>query len=424
MDMDDSDDEQEEMTMEQKEERKKNLVAPLPAEEWGSKTQKPLAMTASTSSASQPTKGQEGKKDRSMPAMRPPLFAKQQFDGVESDSDDDVDESDLPPVGTIGRKIAEMKWGDMGPQIEEISDDEGEEGDEEGERKARQRKLGLGDDIDEQMQRRVWGDQDETEEDMPQVVGGAEAGEGEEDVDMAEEEEEFLKFSKEALGIDEEMWESILSSRRERGGESCPSSVHASGILTTAFVPKPSQKQDSNRLPGGLKSAQRLPSGAASASADSKRGPEAPERKEGEPNMDLNSFDKVMAAMDAELARIKGPQAPQASSTSQQPAFKSQAKSKKSKNAQSGPLPSLPTEADLDDMDEDDLLAMDRELKAALKSAGVDDVSDDEIEEAGMLDEDGKREYQMMKDFLESYKSQGGSSGVVGNLFGRLGEKR
>jgi hypothetical protein len=29
----------------------------------------------------------------------------------------------------------------------------------------------------------------------------------------------------------------------------------------------------------------------------------------------------------------------------------------------------------------------------------------------------------MMRDLLESYKSQAGESGVVGNLFGRLGEK-
>jgi hypothetical protein len=32
-------------------------------------------------------------------------------------------------------------------------------------------------------------------------------------------------------------------------------------------------------------------------------------------------------------------------------------------------------------------------------------------------------EYKMMRDLLESYKSQAGESGVVGNLFGRLGEK-
>jgi hypothetical protein len=89
-----------------------------------------------------------------------------------------------------------------------------------------------------------------------------------------------------------------------------------------------------------------------------------------------------------------------------------------------GPLKSLPTEADLDDMDDDDLEAMDRELKAALKSAGIEDDSEDEVEGVEQLDEDGQREFRMMKDFLESYKSQGGDSGVIGNLFGRLGEKK
>ena len=75
-------------------------------------------------------------------------------------------------------------------------------------------------------------------------------------------------------------------------------------------------------------------------------------------------------------------------------------------------------------MDEDDLEAMDRELKAALKSAGVEDVDEDDVEQVGLLDEDARREYEMMKAFLESYKSQGGGSGVVGNLFGRLGGDR
>jgi hypothetical protein len=36
---------------------------------------------------------------------------------------------------------------------------------------------------------------------------------------------------------------------------------------------------------------------------------------------------------------------------------------------------------------------------------------------------DDKREYAMMRDFLESYRSQAGQSGVVGNLFGRLGQE-
>lgn len=131
--------------------------------------------------------------------------------------------------------------------------------------------------------------------------------------------------------------------------------------------------------------------------------------------MDLDSFDKVMAAMDTELAKAtnKKPSAPQKPLTNGNPSKK--------------PLPKLPTEADLDDMNDDDLAAMDRELRAALKGAGVEDDDDDDMgelyaEEAKGLEGEERREYKMMKDFLESYRSQAGTSGVVGNLFGRLGK--
>lgn len=153
--------------------------------------------------------------------------------------------------------------------------------------------------------------------------------------------------------------------------------------------------------------------------------------------MSLNSFDKVMAAMDKELARAKGSQPK--SQRSQPPTTNACAaspaagpiggKGKKS-TASANPLPPLPTEADLDGLSESDLQAMDRELRAALKSAGIEDDSDyddaelgeDEPEEARMLAGESKEEYRMMRDFLESLKSQGGQPGAVGNLFGRLGQ--
>jgi hypothetical protein len=141
--------------------------------------------------------------------------------------------------------------------------------------------------------------------------------------------------------------------------------------------------------------------------------------------MSLNSFDKVMEAMDAELAKAKS--AKRAKGPDSEPTQPASAPDSKTNTAGSQPLPKLPTEEDLDDMDEDDLMAMDRELKAALKSAGIEsdeEEGDEGIEEVGQLDDEGKREYRMMKDFLESYKSQGGGSGVVGNLFGRLGENK
>jgi hypothetical protein len=56
-------------------------------------------------------------------------------------------------------------------------------------------------------------DDDEDDEDEPQLVGEVE-------VDMAEEEEEFLEFSRQTLGISDEHWQQILRERKERGGES------------------------------------------------------------------------------------------------------------------------------------------------------------------------------------------------------------
>ena len=54
---------------------------------------------------------------------------------------------------------------------------------------------------------------EEEEEEQPQLVGEIE-------VDMAEEEEEFLEFSRQALGISDDQWHQILQERRGRGGKS------------------------------------------------------------------------------------------------------------------------------------------------------------------------------------------------------------
>ena len=197
--------------------------------------------------------------------------------------------------------------------------------------------------------------------------------------------------------------------------------------LMIAFVPtvKPeseaelSDKTDSDKPPVKKESENTLKRPPVS---NTPTPPVQSEEKSGEMNMSLDSFDKVMEAMDAELSKAKSSKRPKGSDAPKsQPTPKPASAPTKTK---SKARPEL-TEADLDDLDEDDLAAMDRELKAALKSAGVDSDDEDEgIEEVGQLDDEGKREYRMMKDFLESYKSQGGNSGVVGNLFGRLGEKK
>lgn len=52
----------------------------------------------------------------------------------------------------------------------------------------------------------------ESEEDRPQVVGDVE-------VNMDEEEAEFLEFSRQALGISDEQWGNIIEDRKGRGGK-------------------------------------------------------------------------------------------------------------------------------------------------------------------------------------------------------------
>jgi hypothetical protein len=54
---------------------------------------------------------------------------------------------------------------------------------------------------------------DEEEDDQPQIVGDIE-------VDMGEEEEEFLEFSRTALGISDAQWNDIVRDRKGRGGAS------------------------------------------------------------------------------------------------------------------------------------------------------------------------------------------------------------
>lgn len=57
------------------------------------------------------------------------------------------------------------------------------------------------------------GEQDEEEEeDQPQVVGDIE-------IDMEQEQEEFLEFARQALGMSDEQWGDLLNERRGRGGK-------------------------------------------------------------------------------------------------------------------------------------------------------------------------------------------------------------
>ncbi|KAF7978922.1 hypothetical protein HWV62_44458 [Athelia sp. TMB] len=192
---------------------------------------------------------------------------------------------------------------------------------------------------------------DESDEDQPQVMGEIE-------VDMGQEEEEFLEFSRQALGISDEQWEEIVRDRKGRG----------------AFVPSSATNMpDPSTKPA-------KPANTLSQPAQG-RSPEQGPRPNVNPNLD--SFESVMQAMDAELARNRKPKSNAAPSNT--------AKGK-------GKAPAVPAEND-----EDIETAMDAELKAMLEKAGGDDDDDDEGEEPV--------DYNLIKNFLESFKSQAGLAG-------------
>ncbi|KAH9176602.1 SGT1-domain-containing protein [Lactarius sanguifluus] len=202
---------------------------------------------------------------------------------------------------------------------------------------------------------------DEDEDEQPELVGEVE-------VDMAEEQEEFLEFSRQALGITDGHWQQILQERRDRG----------------AYVPTHTASAESQHL-----------FREARTSDAPESGPRRPKAATaGNPNLD--SFEAVMQAMDEELAR--------------------------SKNASGGP-PNLPPPVERGKGKETDLgqgadegcmdieEAMDAELKAALEH---DEDAEVDVSAEGGLD------YNLIKNFLESFKSQAGLSGPVSNLAGRL----
>lgn len=55
-------------------------------------------------------------------------------------------------------------------------------------------------------------EEEDEDDERPQVVGDIE-------IDMEEEQEEFLEFSRQALGISDEQWGEIIRDRKNRGGE-------------------------------------------------------------------------------------------------------------------------------------------------------------------------------------------------------------
>ncbi|KIL70987.1 hypothetical protein M378DRAFT_66554 [Amanita muscaria Koide BX008] len=200
---------------------------------------------------------------------------------------------------------------------------------------------------------------EESEEEKPQVVGEVE-------IDMAEEEEEFLEFSRQALGITDEHWNEIILDRKSRGA-----------FLPSSAMAKPLKaKEERSNMP----IARKEESDNAKASARAKSGV----------NPKLDSFEAVMKAMDEELARVRNASQKTAPSNS-----KGKGKAQE------------PSTEEGDDIE----AAMEAELKASLER---DEDEEDEETAEDVVD------YNLIKNFLESFKSQEGLAGPVSSMAGRL----
>ncbi|RPD63222.1 SGT1-domain-containing protein [Lentinus tigrinus ALCF2SS1-6] len=188
----------------------------------------------------------------------------------------------------------------------------------------------------------------EDDDEYPQVVGEVE-------IDMAEEEDEFIEFARQALGVSDEQWKSILDERKERG----------------AFVPT-HVASENNR-----------PSKVTQSSA-----PRFQEPQHISGDRTLNSFEAVMKAMDAELSHAQNSHS-----------------GRKTEHTAGG------KEKEKDVMDIE--AAMDAELRSALEQEN--EAGDEETSNS-------QGDYHLIKNFLQSFKSQAGLSGPVSTLAGRLQE--
>lgn len=214
---------------------------------------------------------------------------------------------------------------------------------------------------------------DEDDDENPQVVGEIE-------IDMAQEEEEFIEFARQALGVTDEQWNEILRDRSERGGaylRVIKGMLLLTVCLKLAFVPTRGTSTNQNAP---------KPAGVSQSQQQSTQSPHS------DPDTTLDSFEAVMRAMDEELARGRRKQNMDSTTSP------SQLKGKGT--AEAGGKQDMDIEA-----------AMESELRASLGKGGLGDDEEDEEE---------KVDYQLIKNFLESFKSQAGMSGPVGNLVGRL----
>ncbi|QRV86178.1 SGT1-ecdysoneless-like protein [Ceratobasidium sp. AG-Ba] len=226
-------------------------------------------------------------------------------------------------------------------------------------------------------------DDNESEEDHPTVVGDVE-------IDMDEEQEEFIRFSREALGIDDALWNKIMQERSHRGAFVPLSDTNKSATEGTGA--KPSSGGGNEMHWFDVPPTQHKP-----------RTPTSGPRPNGNPKLD--SFEAVMEAMEAEL------QASRSKTKSNTVPSSSDSKGKKASSVGVGKGKKVRIAED--DDTEDIEGAMERELRTAL-----DEMGDSDDDERG--DTEVSMDYNLIKNFLESWKGQAGLPGPVGGLASRL----
>ncbi|GAA6008559.1 hypothetical protein JCM11491_003348 [Sporobolomyces phaffii] len=236
---------------------------------------------------------------------------------------------------------------------------------------------------------------DDGDEEQPAVMN-------EDDMlDMGEEMDEFLKFATETLGLSEEQYQGILGERRQRG----------------AFVPGPAKEKKTNVVPSTSGAKSNAGSNSKSSNLTAVPPPAAnptPTPRQPSRNPNLADFDSLMEQMERELSTVKKSTPP----TSSNPTTASRTAStsaSKSKSTPAKPAVSSANKVTIEtlsdsegDDDDEDVDRMDAELQEMLK-------------EMGGQGDGGTMDYNLVKNFLDSFQSQGGFAGPAGNLSGRLG---
>ncbi|KAG8983541.1 hypothetical protein FRB94_007765 [Tulasnella sp. JGI-2019a] len=354
------------------------LVAPLGPDEYGKLPAVPAPLTDADMDIGGEAKTRSKAKLEPV-QMRKPILVRDKFDGV--DSDDETSSEDEDATGDDAVKRREL--------LEAMREEEGVV--------------------------------DADDEAFPQVVDGGVDME----VDMAAEEEAFLKFAREELGVNEDMWNGILDERKGRGafipasaGNTKTNAVADSkvpAIDTTWFKPsKGGGRQKRARFMDAISRSDDAQPASALTPASTKASKEEPLIQPRARNPNLDSFEAVMEAMDVELqkareSRKQGKEKDTSGAKPQNPAKVDKGGKGKGKQTHI----SSSEDEDEDDMDS----AMDAELRASLRRGasgeGSRSDSDGEVEDATM-------DYNLIKNFLESFKSQAGTAGPVSSLARRL----